>query len=155
MIIGSDGTSDNAMSVGWVISKDDSTRLIECEGPTYYFLASFRAEGYGVKYPYDYLYNTLESDWDIIAQTVGIIQLISMYIYIKNVKGYQDNNNPYTELNVPAKMNVNADRLAGNYRETNEVQLNTEKGTMASHDFEHIHKRSTRRELCKCTHERY
>eukprot|EP00957_Ditylum_brightwellii_P188856 14375659-Ditylum_brightwellii.AAC.1 len=52
--------------------------LVECSGPSCGTVSSFRAEAYGAlviarfseqyDYEYDYSHNTLQPDWDVIAQ---------------------------------------------------------------------------------------
>eukprot|EP00957_Ditylum_brightwellii_P210979 15365623-Ditylum_brightwellii.AAC.1 len=65
-----------------------------------------------IKYSHDYPSNTLEPDWDSIAQSADHLQNCSSNLTIERVKGYQDNDSLYDDLELPAQLNVDVDRLA-------------------------------------------
>ena len=43
-----------------------------------------------LSYPHDYSYNTLEPDWDLIAQSAATLKTYSETLTINHVKGHQD-----------------------------------------------------------------
>eukprot|EP00957_Ditylum_brightwellii_P084101 6393749-Ditylum_brightwellii.AAC.1 len=66
----------------------------------------------GLSYPYDYLFHTLDPDWDTIAQIVPIINEPNLHAELKHVKGCQDKNKLYEELSLPAQLNIDVDAQA-------------------------------------------
>eukprot|EP00957_Ditylum_brightwellii_P138154 10531558-Ditylum_brightwellii.AAC.1 len=105
-----------------------------------------------IKYAFDYPFNTLEPDWDVIAQCAEHLCIYESNLKISYVKSHQDNNMPYEELNPPAKLNVDADSLATTYQiqygttnvhihclECDAVQSTHAKGTFTGHYFKTIH----------------
>eukprot|EP00957_Ditylum_brightwellii_P151212 11513955-Ditylum_brightwellii.AAC.1 len=67
-------------------------------------------------YPHDYSFNTLSPDWDAIAQISKILRKGNWVQKILHIHGYQDKHKMYDELSLPAKLNVDADRLAVEYQ---------------------------------------
>ena len=62
--------------------------------------------------------STLSSEWDIIAeirQTLRQLQPLHPIPKIRHVKGHQDDNKPYEELDLSAQLNVDADKLADDW----------------------------------------
>eukprot|EP00957_Ditylum_brightwellii_P114357 8719603-Ditylum_brightwellii.AAC.1 len=77
-----------------------------------------------IKYTYDYPYNTLEPDWDAIAQSADHLHMLGTKRTIEHVKSHQDANCDYDQLDLPAQLYVSADNLAISYREdTSEILL--------------------------------
>eukprot|EP00957_Ditylum_brightwellii_P201887 15327675-Ditylum_brightwellii.AAC.1 len=62
-----------------------------------------------LKYLFGYSYNTLEPDWDIVAQSAVNLCVYGLNLTIHHVKSHQDNDRPYEELDIPAKINVEAE----------------------------------------------
>eukprot|EP00957_Ditylum_brightwellii_P174417 13280336-Ditylum_brightwellii.AAC.1 len=65
---------------------------------------------------HDYSYNTLEPDWDLIAQSAITLHTYGKNLLIPHVKGHQDNDMSEEDLDLPARLNISADRLATHYR---------------------------------------
>ena len=94
--------------------------------------------------------STLDSDWDILAKIWKTILELEegSRPNIVHIKGHQDKDKQYAELDLPAQLNVDADKLADqyiaanpnkNYREvpllpTSGAQLNLPEGT-ATHKY--------------------
>eukprot|EP00957_Ditylum_brightwellii_P077786 5911155-Ditylum_brightwellii.AAC.1 len=57
-------------------------------------------------YEYDYSFHTLDPDWDIIAQICSVLQSSSIEDEFIHVKGHQDDETPYEQLDLPARMNI-------------------------------------------------
>eukprot|EP00957_Ditylum_brightwellii_P120019 9159340-Ditylum_brightwellii.AAC.1 len=66
-------------------------------------------------YNYDYPYNTLKPDWDVVVQAIEAIVSFKDKVTVSHTKGHQDNNTQYNSLDLSAKSNVNADELAGKF----------------------------------------
>jgi hypothetical protein len=63
---------------------------------------------------------TLQSDWDLIKEIYTTYQHLNIAnVSFKWIKGHQDTDIPYDKLSIPAQFNVDADRLAEEYLETN------------------------------------
>eukprot|EP00957_Ditylum_brightwellii_P205536 15344294-Ditylum_brightwellii.AAC.1 len=69
-----------------------------------------------IQYEYDYPYNTLEPDWDFIAQLAEYLQALGSKLKIEHVKSHQDDNYNFEQLDLPAQLNVQADELVRTYR---------------------------------------
>eukprot|EP00957_Ditylum_brightwellii_P131862 10055557-Ditylum_brightwellii.AAC.1 len=69
-------------------------------------------------YLFNYSFHTIDPDWDTIAQICDILATMNIKAEFKHVKGYQDDDTPYKELDLPAKLNTNVDVLAIGYRTT-------------------------------------
>eukprot|EP00957_Ditylum_brightwellii_P143574 10938104-Ditylum_brightwellii.AAC.1 len=54
MIIGSDGSVDTSIAFGWKMVMLQEEILVQCAGPVYGTLSSFRAEAYGTLTTYVY-----------------------------------------------------------------------------------------------------
>jgi hypothetical protein len=67
-------------------------------------------------YPHDYSFNTLSLDWDVIAQISKILSSGNWVPIILHIHRHQDKHKMYDELSLPAKLNVDADMLAVEYR---------------------------------------
>eukprot|EP00957_Ditylum_brightwellii_P127648 9734986-Ditylum_brightwellii.AAC.1 len=62
-----------------------------------------------LEYPCDYSFHTINPDWDIIVQICDILKDNKIKINLEHVKGHQDDNTPYKELNLPAHLNTEVD----------------------------------------------
>ena len=63
---------------------------------------------------------TLQPDWDLIEEIHTTYQQINIAkVHFQWIKGHQDKDTPYDELSIPAQYNVDADRLATEFLETN------------------------------------
>jgi hypothetical protein len=60
--------------------------------------------------------STFQSDWDVVESIVVQVITAEMTVTYKHVKGYQDKDIPYAELPFLARLNVDADKLAGLYQ---------------------------------------
>eukprot|EP00957_Ditylum_brightwellii_P155259 11819691-Ditylum_brightwellii.AAC.1 len=69
-----------------------------------------------LKYIRDYLLNTLEPDWDIVAQFAHTLKLYGTNLTITHVKSHQDDKVLIDELDLLARFNVATDHLATWYR---------------------------------------
>eukprot|EP00957_Ditylum_brightwellii_P173600 13217043-Ditylum_brightwellii.AAC.1 len=84
---------------------------------------SFKSEGYGLlsvtcflyHYLFDYPYNTLEPDWDDVAQSAVNLCKYGSNLIIHHAKSYQDDDTAYEDLDISARLNANADKLATKY----------------------------------------
>eukprot|EP00957_Ditylum_brightwellii_P054046 4094032-Ditylum_brightwellii.AAC.1 len=160
ILVASDGSAseqENTMSFGWVISLLDLMTLATHSGPAFEHASSFCAEDNKgvitratnqIEYEYDYLYNTLEPNWDIIAQLAEYLQTLGPKLKIAHVQSHQDNNCDFDQLDIPAQLNVQADELAMSYRENfsqpqatipqlpiNDAQLIYDSGTITGRYF--------------------
>eukprot|EP00957_Ditylum_brightwellii_P036907 2794704-Ditylum_brightwellii.AAC.1 len=66
-------------------------------------------------YSHDCIFNTLEPDWDIVAQPTHTLKSYGKNLTIAHVKSHQDDKAPLDNLNLPARLNVAADWLATCY----------------------------------------
>eukprot|EP00957_Ditylum_brightwellii_P163383 12439657-Ditylum_brightwellii.AAC.1 len=66
-------------------------------------------------YSHDYPFNTLEPDWDIVAQFAHTLKTYGNNLTITQVKSHQDDKIPLDKLNLPARLNVADDHLATCY----------------------------------------
>eukprot|EP00957_Ditylum_brightwellii_P078575 5974042-Ditylum_brightwellii.AAC.1 len=71
-----------------------------------------------LEYPYDYSFHTINPDWDIIVQICDILKDNKFNTDLEHVKGHQDENMPYEELNPPARLNTEVDFMAVDYQTT-------------------------------------
>eukprot|EP00957_Ditylum_brightwellii_P041992 3179603-Ditylum_brightwellii.AAC.1 len=69
-------------------------------------------------YSHEYLFHTINPDWDVIAQICNVIKSITISKEFIHVKGHQDDAIPYKELDLPAQMKIDIDFLAVDYRAT-------------------------------------
>ena len=60
---------------------------------------------------------TQASDWDVLAEIWATLALLpnASRPHINHIKGHQDKKKPYAELSLPAQLNCDADKLAGEY----------------------------------------
>eukprot|EP00957_Ditylum_brightwellii_P111620 8513934-Ditylum_brightwellii.AAC.1 len=65
----------------------------------------------------DYPYNTLKPDWEVIAQSAEYLQGLGMKLTIEHAKSHQDNKHNFKQLDLPAQLNVSANKLVTGYRE--------------------------------------
>eukprot|EP00957_Ditylum_brightwellii_P008590 651405-Ditylum_brightwellii.AAC.1 len=63
-------------------------------------------------YSHDHPSNTLDSEWDLIKQIAVTILTMKRQPKISHVKGHQDNDTLYHELDSFIQQNVDADQLA-------------------------------------------
>eukprot|EP00957_Ditylum_brightwellii_P158170 12039642-Ditylum_brightwellii.AAC.1 len=70
-------------------------------------------------YPCDYSFDTLTPDWDIIAQISNIIDIGNFIPKIQHFQGHQNKHKKFDDLSLPAKLNVDADLSALEYRALN------------------------------------
>eukprot|EP00957_Ditylum_brightwellii_P182132 13876673-Ditylum_brightwellii.AAC.1 len=82
-------------------------------------------------YPYNHPFNTLPSDWDIIAQIVAVPNEGKFNDKFEHVKGHQDKVKQYKELPLQAQINVDVDIIAVAFCSQNE--LCTTLGARKSH----------------------
>eukprot|EP00957_Ditylum_brightwellii_P035394 2684201-Ditylum_brightwellii.AAC.1 len=143
------------MKFGWIIVNNDKEILAEHAGPAFGQATSSRAEdnegivkriNNQLTYTHDYLFNTLEPDWDVVAQVADTLKQYNDLITIIHVKSHQDDNTLLEELTMQARLNIAAACLAANYSiqhniqciavprvEINCVQLCTKNGVISSH----------------------
>eukprot|EP00957_Ditylum_brightwellii_P064411 4888660-Ditylum_brightwellii.AAC.1 len=114
-----------------------------------------------LSYTHNYLYNTLKPDWDLIVQLA-----ITLCTYVKNlsishIKGHQDDDTPEEDLDLPAWLNISANRLVTQYRTqhrqtclqvprvaVNKVQVMTPCGVVTSHYMKQLQDITTTPALC-------
>eukprot|EP00957_Ditylum_brightwellii_P191434 14575132-Ditylum_brightwellii.AAC.1 len=65
-----------------------------------------------ISYSHDYPFNTLEPDWDIIAQTAVTLCSYGSRLTIFHVKSHQEDDKDEEDLDLPVRLNVTADNLA-------------------------------------------
>eukprot|EP00957_Ditylum_brightwellii_P021658 1632910-Ditylum_brightwellii.AAC.1 len=68
-----------------------------------------------LEYPYDYFFHTINLDWDIIVQICDILKDNKIKTDLEHVKGHQDDDTPYEELNLPACLNIEVDFMVVDY----------------------------------------
>eukprot|EP00957_Ditylum_brightwellii_P045043 3417103-Ditylum_brightwellii.AAC.1 len=113
-----------------------------------------------IGYTFDYLYNTLEPDWDVITQSAEYLRRLSTKLTIGHVRSDQDNKCNFEQLDLPAQFNMSADNLATSYREgnneklvdiprlsINHAQLVHDRGIITGHHFKKIRDISTEKDL--------
>eukprot|EP00957_Ditylum_brightwellii_P073615 5593921-Ditylum_brightwellii.AAC.1 len=66
-------------------------------------------------YTYDYPFNTLKPDWDMVAQAAHTLKPYVDTLTITHIKSHQDDNTPLEEMSLPARLNIAADCLATSY----------------------------------------
>eukprot|EP00957_Ditylum_brightwellii_P162362 12362992-Ditylum_brightwellii.AAC.1 len=111
-------------------------------------------------YTHDHPFNTLEPDWDVVAQVADILKQYVDILTITHIKSHQDDNTPLKELNLSARLNVATDRLATNYNiqhgvscleaprmAINYAQLCTKNGVISSHCYKKIRDLATTKDL--------
>eukprot|EP00957_Ditylum_brightwellii_P186215 14176547-Ditylum_brightwellii.AAC.1 len=110
---GSSGT--DSMSFGWKIYMQQRKMLVQYSGPAFGQTSLFRlyldnetviTRVHQQKdYPYNYPFNTLASNWDVIAQVVVVLNKTNFNEDFQHVKGHQDKDKQYHELSLPAQLN--------------------------------------------------
>eukprot|EP00957_Ditylum_brightwellii_P070888 5387442-Ditylum_brightwellii.AAC.1 len=68
-----------------------------------------------LEYPYGYSFHTIDPDWDIIVQICDNLKDSKIKINLEHIKGHQDDNTSYEELNLPAHLNTEVDFMAVDY----------------------------------------
>eukprot|EP00957_Ditylum_brightwellii_P011108 841965-Ditylum_brightwellii.AAC.1 len=71
--------------------------------------------------PYDYSFHTINPDCDIIVQICDILKENKIKTDLEHIKGHQDDNTPFEELNLPAHLNTEVDFMDVDYRTTRGV----------------------------------
>eukprot|EP00957_Ditylum_brightwellii_P010438 789859-Ditylum_brightwellii.AAC.1 len=71
-----------------------------------------------LEYPYDYFFRTTNPDWDIIVQIYDALKDKKIKTNLEHVKGYQDDNKPYEELDLLARLDTEVDFMAVDYQTT-------------------------------------
>eukprot|EP00957_Ditylum_brightwellii_P075421 5731807-Ditylum_brightwellii.AAC.1 len=66
-------------------------------------------------YTHNYPFNTLEPDWDMVAQIADTLKQYKDLITITHVESHQDKTTPLEELTLLARLNVVVDGLIPNY----------------------------------------
>eukprot|EP00957_Ditylum_brightwellii_P065911 4998523-Ditylum_brightwellii.AAC.1 len=102
-------------------------------------------------YTHDYLFNTLEPDWDVVVQVADTLKQYVDILTITHIKSHHDDNTPLKELSLPTRLNVAADHLVSSYSiqhgalclevprmAINCTQLCTKKGLISSHYYKKI-----------------
>eukprot|EP00957_Ditylum_brightwellii_P159764 12160243-Ditylum_brightwellii.AAC.1 len=74
-----------------------------------------------LEYLYDYSFHTINPAWDIIVQICDALKDSKIKINLEHIKGHQDDNIPYEELNLLAHLNTEVDFMAVDYRTTRGV----------------------------------
>eukprot|EP00957_Ditylum_brightwellii_P163150 12422800-Ditylum_brightwellii.AAC.1 len=111
-------------------------------------------------YTHDYPFNSLEPDWDMVAQFPNTLKQYADILVITHVKSHHDDNKPLKELSLPAILNEAADHLASNYSiqhgvpclevprmAINCTQLCTKNGVISSHYYKKIRDLATTQDL--------
>ena len=88
---------------------------------------------------------TMDADWDVLQAIIRIIKTFDFLPVIEHVWGHQDDTTAYSDLSLPAQLNVDADDLAGTFVYDNDqsplyvplikgsiVALHTSSGTIVS-----------------------
>ena len=68
-----------------------------------------------ITWPYYYPNATMSPDWDVLQAIVSLLREFPKTPQLIHVKGHQDNNQTYAQLSMPAQLNVDADKLAGDF----------------------------------------
>ena len=68
-----------------------------------------------ITWPYYYPNATMSPDWDVLQSIVSLLREFPKTPHLIHVKGHQDNNQTYAQLSMPAQLNVDADKLAGDF----------------------------------------
>eukprot|EP00957_Ditylum_brightwellii_P088341 6728938-Ditylum_brightwellii.AAC.1 len=119
IIMRPDGSNDdNTMMLGWKIVTHNSKLLIECARSEFVQAALFLSKGYGLfsikhitqqmQHPFEYNYDALEPDWDIIAKALDTLKSFNDMVNIYYLKGHQDNTVPCGGLDLPLRDKVTA-----------------------------------------------
>eukprot|EP00957_Ditylum_brightwellii_P206279 15347675-Ditylum_brightwellii.AAC.1 len=72
------------------------------------------------EYLYNYSFNTLSSDWDIIPQIVAVFNKSNFKDAYEHAKGHQDKDKRYKELLLQAQSNIDVDILAVAFQSQND-----------------------------------
>jgi hypothetical protein len=62
---------------------------------------------------------TMDPDYDLIKEVVQTVRLASLDVTFAHVLGHQDSSTSVADLNLPSQLNVEADHLAGVFRQAN------------------------------------
>eukprot|EP00957_Ditylum_brightwellii_P145587 11084816-Ditylum_brightwellii.AAC.1 len=65
-----------------------------------------------ISYSHDYPINTLEPDWDIIAQAAVTLGSYRSRLTMSHVKSHQEDDSDQEDLDLLARLNIAADNLA-------------------------------------------
>eukprot|EP00957_Ditylum_brightwellii_P054980 4167230-Ditylum_brightwellii.AAC.1 len=68
-----------------------------------------------LEYPYDYSFRTIDPDWDITVQICDSLRSKKIKTNLKHIKGHQDDDTPYEELDLPARLNTEVDFMDVDY----------------------------------------
>jgi hypothetical protein len=111
-------------------------------------------------YDAPYPNSTLDAHWDVVNAIVTTLQKMQIQHSFQHVKGHQDNKTKYGDLPLDAKLNVDADAEAGEYRfnhpeprprvprlPSNPAQLHIRGITVSSHYRTKIEKASSIHQL--------
>ncbi len=111
-------------------------------------------------YDSPYPNSTLDADWDVVNEIVTTLQKMPIQHSFQHVKGHQDDKTEYADLPLNAKLNVDADAEAGEYRynypesrprvprlPSNPAQLHIRGITVSSHYRTEIEKASSLHQL--------
>jgi hypothetical protein len=60
---------------------------------------------------------TMDPDYDLIAEVVQTVRLSTLAVSFVHVLGHQDSRTDFDDLDLPSQLNVEADRLAGVFRQ--------------------------------------
>eukprot|EP00957_Ditylum_brightwellii_P029367 2219776-Ditylum_brightwellii.AAC.1 len=82
------------------MATEQEETLVECAGPAYGTSYSFRAETYGSLMVVSH--DTLQPDWDVIAQLTSNTKKWLRNFHAFHVKGYQDDHTRFQDLDLPA-----------------------------------------------------
>eukprot|EP00957_Ditylum_brightwellii_P021416 1615569-Ditylum_brightwellii.AAC.1 len=72
---------------------------------------------------FDYSFHTIDPDWYIIAQICNTLELMNIKVDFKHIKGHQDDDTHYEELDISAQLNIDVDFLVVDYRTMKGMKL--------------------------------
>eukprot|EP00957_Ditylum_brightwellii_P046469 3526481-Ditylum_brightwellii.AAC.1 len=127
-LIAIDGSAGNCiMSFAWKVVDVDGNAYYCHTGPAFGKESLFRVEinttvyldNEGMMdriekqqiYPFDYSFHTIDPDWVVIAKICNILELMNINADFKHMKGHQDHDTYYEELNLPTHLNIDVDCL--------------------------------------------
>ena len=110
----------------------------------------------------DYPYSTMSADWDIQQCITATLRQFATPPIILHIKGHQDLTQPLDSLSLPARLNVHADELAGQYQyppETSStlcplilgttIHLQSPDGTITSNYRNNLRRRANTPVICQ------
>eukprot|EP00957_Ditylum_brightwellii_P187695 14292476-Ditylum_brightwellii.AAC.1 len=119
-------------------------------------------------HPFDYSFHTTDPDYDIIAQICNVLEFMNIKADFKHVKGHQDDDTYYEELDLPTQLNIDVDFLAANYRTTkgmkrtktmwlpiNKAQLHASDSTITSKYYKTLQDYATTKPLLNHLQEKH